>query len=507
MAFAKPKLSPVTRIALGLVSLAVSIVLVLALFFGVMPDRIESARKVREVLSESIAQQVVVVLQASDPSRLDAVLQRALDGGNDLRSIGVRRAADGRVIAEAGAHQATWSAPQDGHTTLEAVVVPITADKIRWGDVEVAFTPVYPDSILGWLKYPPVATVLLIALLGFIAFYLYLRRVLEYLDPLAVIPERVRMAYDTFQEAVLVLDKQGRVVLANEAFRRLHPAATENLSGKAASSLAWLADRVPTVESRHPWFSAMQTKQPVTGIALELGQPNQEEALEVIMNCTPIEDGYGAARGCMVIFYDVTALHRTNRKLLQTLDQLAASKQEIEDKNKELEKLATRDPLTGCLNRRALFEAIEPIFRKAQDDSQELCCIMGDIDHFKSFNDRYGHSVGDQVIKAVARTIGSGLREGDLLCRYGGEEFCVFLPGLTTEQAAAITDRLRSQIEDEAGRSIRDQESLTITSSFGISSIRQGSATPELLIDLADQALYHSKKTGRNRVTIWSEAM
>jgi diguanylate cyclase (GGDEF)-like protein/PAS domain S-box-containing protein len=506
MAFAKPKLSPVARIALGLLSQAVSIVLLLSLFFGVIPDRIDSARKLREVLSESIAQQTVTILQSSDAGRLDTLLQQALTGANDLRSIGVRRS-DGRLIAEAGPHQANWQGQEAGVSTLDNVVVPITADKLHWGDVELAFNSAYPNSVLAWLRYPPVATVLLITILGFIAFYLYLRRALEYLDPMAVIPERVRMAYDTFQEAVLVLDNHAKIVLANEAFRRLHPAATTGLSGKAIAALDWLVAGIQKMDEVYPWLHAMQTKTPISGRPMEIAQPGNAESLKVVLNCTPIQDGYGNSRGCMVIFSDVTALHRANRKLLQTLDELAASKQVIEEKNKELEKLATRDPLTGCLNRRALFDAVEPLFERVRKNDEALCCVMGDIDHFKNFNDKYGHSVGDQVIKAVARTIGFGLRDGDLLCRYGGEEFCVFLPGITAEQAAVVTNRLRTQIEAEAGRSIRSQENLCITSSFGVSSIRQGALTPEALIDLADEALYHSKKSGRNRVTIWSDNM
>jgi diguanylate cyclase (GGDEF)-like protein len=240
---------------------------------------------------------------------------------------------------------------------------------------------------------------------------------------------------------------------------------------------------------------------------MEIAQPDSSETTKIVLNCSPILDGYNNARGCMVIFTDVTALHRANRKLLATLDELAASKEIIEEKNRELEKLATRDPMTGCLNRRALFDAIEPTFAKISAVGGDLCCIMGDIDHFKRFNDTYGHSVGDLVIKSVARCMGFGLRDGDLLCRYGGEEFCIFLPGVTVQQAWSIAERMRSQVENEAGRSIRDHQGLQITSSFGLASIRQGAVNVAALIDLADEALYHSKKSGRNQVTIWSEKM
>jgi len=501
-----PKISPVGRISLGLVSQAVTIILLISMLFGVMPDRIESARQLRILLSESIAQQTAALLQSGDLGRLEETLRTALTRNGDLRSIGVRRA-DGKTLIETGAHQAIWESPDKGGSELDNIAVPITADQLHWGDVELSFHSAYPRTLGEWLIYPPLATVLLVSVLGFIGFYLYLRRVLEYLDPQAVIPERVRMAYDTFQEAVLILDTQGRIILANEAFRHLHPDATTDINGKAASSLEWLVAGMPLIGELHPWFHAMRTKTPVSGRPMEISQPNEDDSTKIVLNCTPVMDGYGNSRGCMLIFSDVTALHRANRKLLKTLDELAASKQTIEEKNRELEKLATRDPMTGCLNRRALFEAVEPLFARIRDKDEEICCIMGDIDHFKRFNDTYGHSVGDQVIKSVARCMGFGLRDSDLLCRYGGEEFCIFLPGITAEQAWAITDRLRMQVENEAGRSIRDQEGLKITSSFGVASIKHGAKTPEALIDLADEALYHSKKTGRNRVTTWNEAM
>ena len=499
-------LSPITRIAMGLVALAGSIILLTATLFAVMPERIEAARNLRAVASEGVAREGALLLQAGNLQNLDRLLQQSLERIPDLRSIRIVRA-DGRHITESGLHDSLWQHPDDGGAAMDNVVVPIRADELRWGEVQFAFASAYPKSLGGWLIYPPFAALMLISLLCLGAFYLYLRRVLEYLDPQAVIPERVRMAYDTFLEAVLLLDLQGRVVLANESLRQLHPETNADLNGKAAGDLAWLTRGMPKIGNEAPWFHAMHTKTPVTGKLMEIAQPGTPETTKVVLNCAPILDGHNNARGCMVVLSDVTALHRANRKLLSTLDELAASQQIIEEKNRELEKLATRDPMTGCLNRRALFDAIEPTFAKISAVGGDLCCIMGDIDHFKRFNDTYGHSVGDLVIKSVARCMGFGLRDGDLLCRYGGEEFCIFLPGVTVEQAWAIAERIRTQVQNEAGRSIRDQEGLAITSSFGVASIRQGAANVEALIDLADEALYHSKKCGRNQVTIWSEKM
>jgi len=128
---------------------------------------------------------------------------------------------------------------------------------------------------------------------------------------------------------------------------------------------------------------------------------------------------------------------------------------------------------------------------------------MCDIDHFKRFNDRYGHAVGDEVIRALVRTLQAGLRQHDLLCRYGGEEFCIILPETTLAQAAEIAARLRSEVELHAGSSVRTTEGLQITSSFGLAGLAADMRDPAELIDRADSALYQSKEGGRNRVTVW----
>jgi diguanylate cyclase (GGDEF)-like protein len=125
---------------------------------------------------------------------------------------------------------------------------------------------------------------------------------------------------------------------------------------------------------------------------------------------------------------------------------------------------------------------------------------MTDIDHFKSFNDRYGHTVGDQVLQSVTRSLSSALREVDLLCRYGGEEFCIILPDVDLTQALAIAERLRVDIQRRAGSSVRSTAGLEVTSSFGVAELEPHVSDPAQLIDMADKALYEAKNAGRNRV-------
>jgi diguanylate cyclase (GGDEF)-like protein len=233
-----------------------------------------------------------------------------------------------------------------------------------------------------------------------------------------------------------------------------------------------------------------------------------EAPLQMLLTCAPIEDGYGRLRGCMVTFRDVTALHRTNEQLRATLRDLEASRHQIREKNKELVHLATRDSLTGCLNRRAFFAEVEPLFERFRNEGRQLACLMVDIDHFKQINDRYGHSTGDRVIQAVAATLAAGMREGEPLCRYGGEEFCAILPGASLEDATRVAERLRHAIENSVSRRLPDIEGLQVTASFGVAvTVEAMNVLPDL-IKFADEGLYRAKRAGRNRTrrTVYMES-
>jgi diguanylate cyclase (GGDEF)-like protein len=204
----------------------------------------------------------------------------------------------------------------------------------------------------------------------------------------------------------------------------------------------------------------------------------------------------------VVTFDDVSDVQRANERLKVALAQLEVTRKKVERQNKQLHMLATRDALTGCLNRRALLEQAEPLLAQAGADGQPLACIMTDIDRFKSINDRFGHLMGDEVLKSVAAILGDGLREHDLLCRYGGEEFCIVLPDSSVDQAERVAQRLREQIERKGNTNVRAIEPPTVTSSFGVAVLAAEDADLAALIERADQALYAAKEGGRNRVVI-----
>jgi diguanylate cyclase (GGDEF)-like protein len=152
------------------------------------------------------------------------------------------------------------------------------------------------------------------------------------------------------------------------------------------------------------------------------------------------------------------------------------------------------------MNRRAFFGAFERQWASMKRHGGALGCIMLDVDHFKSVNDQHGHQTGDQVLERVAHILKSEVRITDIVCRYGGEEFCVLLPDTDAHGSAEAAERLRQAIQE------RRPGGLGVTCSFGVSGCEFGADSPQALIDEADKALYAAKRGGRNRVRTWESA-
>jgi diguanylate cyclase (GGDEF)-like protein/PAS domain S-box-containing protein len=494
------RVGPAARVAIGLTSIMLACLLALDLVWGVLPDETPLVKQVRERTSELVALRSAAALASPDPKTLPALLHQTIKGDRDVRSIGVRRA-DGALVAQAGDHAAQWRPESATRSDLDHVRVPLELGGQRWGDVEVSFTPLRRDSVFGWTRDPRVFLVVMLAIFCLAFFSLYLRRVFHYLDPSAVIPERVRKAFDGFTEGVMVVDKDGRIVLANVTFRRWVERAGTNLYGQTIQNMPWLRRELPADPREYPWMRAMANGRPERGDQLSFPQETGEP-VRAVVNCAPIQDANGAVRGCVVTFDDVTEIERINTQLRFAMADLEQSREKINAQNDELRSLAMRDALTGCYNRRALFERFEALIGKARAERTPLACIMTDIDHFKNVNDTYGHATGDKVLQVVAKALAAGLRDADVLARYGGEEFCIVLPGVGAEEAREIAERLRCEIESRAGKGIRGAPGVTVTSSFGVMALETGIPDALALIDEADKALYLSKKAGRNRVTV-----
>lgn len=269
------------------------------------------------------------------------------------------------------------------------------------------------------------------------------------------------------QEAVVVTDAGGEVVLVNDA--------AEDLLGKKIEQIR--ADGIFNVIDQPERFRAM----------LDDANPAREPVLFeykgrwLLTSATTIRDETGAPLGSAALLRDVT------------LEQALL---------KELARLSITDALTDVFNRRHLDATLGVELSRAVETGLPLAVIMLDADHFKQFNDAHGHDQGDRVLQMLGTRMKQTLREYDVPCRYGGEEFVVILPGTDRAGALHVAERLRLDVE------AMTVDGLTVTISLGIACFPLIDAkSPETLIEAADVALYRSKESGRNCCTLATPEM
>ncbi len=170
---------------------------------------------------------------------------------------------------------------------------------------------------------------------------------------------------------------------------------------------------------------------------------------------------------------------------------------------KKMETMATTDGLTGLTNHRTFQSRFEDMLQRAQRHNHKVALLLCDIDHFKKVNDNYGHPIGDEVLRRVAKVLADVPRKIDIPARYGGEEFAVLLDNVDVAQAKAVAERIRIEIEKLVVDT--DKGPLSVTESIGVAAFPEDGRDRGVLIERADLALYHAKHTGRNRVVTWSE--
>ncbi|WP_299794933.1 GGDEF domain-containing protein [uncultured Shewanella sp.] len=191
---------------------------------------------------------------------------------------------------------------------------------------------------------------------------------------------------------------------------------------------------------------------------------------------TSFLDSKDEVAGLIGIIFDITAQKQLERKLIEQ---------------------ATYDYLTGLYNRREGLKRMGELYELAKRNYQPCVVLMLDVDHFKRVNDQYGHQIGDKALQFIADTLRQTSRKSDVLVRYGGEEFLLFLPNVTDGNAIIFAERYRTTLAEKAMRLSKNQQ-LHLTVSVGISNYRQQSLTD--LIHEADIALYEAKNRGRNNV-------
>ena len=313
--------------------------------------------------------------------------------------------------------------------------------------------------------------------------------------------ERFRFLAENTGDVVWELDPQMRFTYINGADQQLRGFTREEVLGRpilelftaqGQSIFADLSSQRQTAEklgevAAHFVFQAPQIRKDGTSYWAEVSS-------------TTSYDPAGNIIGYNGITRDIDVNKKYERRLEEANLQLQEQLHEIVALQTRLKEQTVRDSLTGLHNRRYMEETLPREMARAKREGYPMALIMVDLDHFKRINDTYGHPTGDAVLKAVASILLNGAREGDIICRYGGEEFLVALPNMTTgqalERASAWRDTLsRTPVKHGAF-------SAECTLSAGISAFPDNSSDIETLLRLADNALYRAKANGRNRVEL-----
>jgi diguanylate cyclase len=213
-------------------------------------------------------------------------------------------------------------------------------------------------------------------------------------------------------------------------------------------------------------------------------------------------DGDALKRLISVLANATTEMSKQNSSLSHKLAQSSQEMEKLRQSLRQARAEALTDALTGIANRKLFDETLRLRKEEADVEKADLSLILGDIDHFKSFNDTWGHQTGDQVIRFVASTMAKFALPDHLVARYGGEEFAIIMPRTSLKDAGRIADQTRSAIE--AKRLVRRSTNETIgavTVSFGCAAYAPGETVSQL-VARADECLYMSKRNGRNRVSV-----
>lgn len=214
----------------------------------------------------------------------------------------------------------------------------------------------------------------------------------------------------------------------------------------------------------------------------------------------------GTAGGIIgsILFKNLQLIQQLRNTNVLLEDQVRERTKELNEKNKLLEDISNTDALTSVANRRHFDSFLNIECKRLSRSTSSISLIMCDIDHFKTFNDTYGHQAGDECLKNVAAALRSiARRETDFIARYGGEEFVIVLPDTKLEMAVHIAEKARDAVKKLGIPHKNNAHEKVVTMSFGVSSMSSGESNKDyasILISKADEALYAAKEGGRNRV-------
>ncbi|MEW8625205.1 MAG: diguanylate cyclase [Candidatus Thiodiazotropha sp.] len=467
--------------------------LTIAEMSGFFPAAENQPAKKLQVYAENLADQLHPLITTYNQTAQLAVLTDGVSDNPAILALAIETI-DGQT--QRAVTPRTDTSLQDVHNEIQ---VPIGAGNELVGTLSVSFAELTAESHWSTIE---IIILLLWALFAAVILYLLFSEKHNFgLSSSSVIPERVRAAFNALSEGLLILDHRHRIILANDSFCQKIGESFKTLLDSNADALPWKHREETDKTEKLPWHISLNNCEQVTGVPIRLAlKESSDKAFSV--NSAPIFDNSGHIRGVLATFDDMTELEKQYRQLKSTLLKLRNSEKALRNKTVELEFLATRDSLTGCLNRRAFFKKFDKLFKEAKTLNRSLVFIMVDIDRFKFINDHYGHANGDKVIKYVSEILSSNSRPEDVVGRYGGDEFAIVLPNATMEEARSIAERLRMDIQQKCHSLFTNPQ--TVTTSIGLASLEADVEDSMLLINNADYALYEAKQQGRNCIINWT---
>lgn len=295
---------------------------------------------------------------------------------------------------------------------------------------------------------------------------------------------KYRGIFEESKDVIFIANLDGRIKTANESSRELLGYSPNELKRMR------LSDIVVHSKDKMKIENSLRREATVRDYELEL-QRKDGNVFHALVTLTLRKNDRNVVTEMQGTIHDISAIKQAERAHIRA---------------REYEQLALTDPLTNIYNRRFFDEIAGKEIERTKRSNSFLTIVIFDIDHFKKVNDAFGHLTGDQVLTNLAFICQTNMRSMDVFARYGGEEFIILMPDTDSDSAYQTTERLKSFVENTRMTTYNDQD-IFVTISAGIATWNgQGDLNIHTLLDRADQALYTSKQTGRNKTTIWKES-
>jgi diguanylate cyclase (GGDEF)-like protein len=312
--------------------------------------------------------------------------------------------------------------------------------------------------------------------------------ILNRLSFLDIVPVARDSLVEKMQDGMVVLDGQNRVVDINPVALTIFEIPPQSRwLGKPAATLL---KKFPTV-----WLALQNPAEAPTECETASPQPR---AFDV--SIASLHHRSGQLAGKAIILHEITRLKKTEKELQEAKRQLEEKLTQIERLKDNLRDESIHDALTGLFNRRYVEEILENEVTRARRGGYPLAFVVLDIDHFKQINDAYGHSQGDELLRALGTAFRGHFRMGDIPCRYGGDEFLLLMPHSSASDALIRIESFRRVCRDLLQKHQADAPPITF--SAGIAAYPAHAAAAQDLFGVADQALYQAKERGRNQTCL-----